>query len=92
MKRIIPLTFLLLMIFAASACAEIWFPNGNTLHRDPICVKNDFSRDSCYEKALILTEAELEANDYMPCTHCSSYASPSPEITSYQPCHLVSEP
>ena len=72
MKRIIPLTFLLLMIFAASACAEIWFSSGHTIHRDPICVKNDFSRDSCYEKALILTKAELEANDYMPCTHCSS--------------------
>ncbi len=85
MKRIIPLTFLLLMIFAASACAEIWFPSGHTLHRDPICVKNDFSRDSCYEKALILTKAELEANDYMPCTHCSSYASPTPEITSTSP-------
>lgn len=81
MKRIVLLICLLMLLCTASACAEIWFPNGRTLHRDPICVKNDLSPDSCYEKALILTAAELEVIDYLPCAHCCAYASPAPEVT-----------
>lgn len=75
MKRIIPLTCLLLLLFAASACAEIWFPSGNTIHRDPICIRNDFSLESCNEQVLRLTDEELEAGDYLPCSHCCAYAT-----------------
>ena len=81
MKRTILLT-LLLTLMAFPACAEIWFPYGRTLHRDPICVKNDLSPDSCYKKVLILTQDELDASDYLPCSHCCTYASPAPEITA----------
>ena len=84
MKRIL-LAALMLTLFALPACAEIWFPDGHTLHRDPICVKNSFSSDSCYEKVLILSQEELEANWYMPCTHCCAYATPAPEVTSDGP-------
>lgn len=85
MKRIILLTCTLMLLCAAPACAEIWFPSGHTLHRDPICVKNSFNADSCYERVLILSKEELEAGDYLPCTHCCAYASPAPEVTADGP-------
>lgn len=79
MKRILILLAVLLPTFLP-AHAEIWFPDGWTLHRDPICVKNDLSSDSCYEKVLVLTDAELETSSYLPCSHCCAYASPAPEV------------
>lgn len=84
MKRILIL-LAALMLVTLPACAETWFPNGWTLHRDPICVKNDLSPDSCFEKVLVLTDAELEASGYMPCTHCCAYASPAPEVSADDP-------
>lgn len=70
MKRILLLTFLLTLLCAASARATVWFPNGHTLHRDPLCIYNDFSAESCLEKTLSLTRAELEDTDYLLCTRC----------------------
>lgn len=75
MKRMILLTFLLILM-ALPACAEIWFPDGHTMHRDPLCVRNDFSSDSCFKNVLHLTYEELETSYYMPCSHCCAYAAP----------------
>ena len=78
MKRIF-LVALLAMLLVLPAQAEIWFPDGNNLHRDPICVKNAFTPDSTYAKVLRLTQEELEASGYLPCTHCCAYAAPAGE-------------
>jgi len=84
MKRLIPMTVLMILLCAACARAEIWFPDGNTLHRDPLCIHNDFSAESCLERTITLTRSELEDTDYLPCTRCctSLPADASPDAPS----------
>jgi len=74
MKRLILMSFLLTLVCAASARAETWFPDGWTLHQDPLCIHNDFSLESCYAKTLTMTAAEAEAQSYLICGKC--YADP----------------
>ncbi len=70
MKRILLLTCLLTLLCAASAQAVTWFPNGYTLHRDPLCIHNDFSLESCFEKTLTMSEEEATAQSYLICGKC----------------------
>lgn len=69
MKRIIPIA-LLMLLCALPARAETWFPDGWTLHRDPICVYRSLSLESCFEPTLVLTKEEAAAQGYPICTLC----------------------
>lgn len=71
MKRIIALALALLLAATLPAQAETFFPCGNTLHRDPICVHNDFSLDSCFASTLHLDKAGVIAGEYFLCGYCS---------------------
>lgn len=84
MKRILPLFCLLMLLCTAPAQAALWFPDGQTLHRDPLCIHNTFSAESCLEKTLTLSLTELEDTDYLPCTHCCAALS-SDETTDSPP-------
>lgn len=70
MKRIFLLTFLLILLCAASAQAATWFPDGWTLHMDPLCSHNGFSEESCFEKTVAMTIEEAQAQSYLICSKC----------------------
>ncbi len=72
MKRLSMITLLLVML-ALPAQAATFFPDGNTLHRDPICVHNAFSVESCLATTLHLDRAGVIAGEYFLCAYCSPH-------------------
>ena len=68
MKRLLLATLALLAI-TLPATADTFFPDGSTLHRDPICAHNDFSLDSCFATTLDLDRTGVEG--YFLCGYCS---------------------
>lgn len=88
MKRLSMIT-LLLVVLALPAQAATFFPDGNTLHRDPFCVHHPLSLESCFAQTLDFTNEQAQAAGYLLCTHCtledSASAAETADVWYYNP-------